>query len=107
MRVLLDECVPHELRHHLPGRRAVTVAYMGWRGQKNGALLALMAANGFDVLVTTDQGVRHQQNLMAAGVAVVVLIGTSDKVPDLIPLMPAVCAALTTIKPGDVVEITP
>lgn len=107
MLVLLDECVPHELRHHLPGHRARTVAYMGWQGQKNGALLALMAANGFDVLLTTDQGMRHQQNLAAAGVAVIVLIGASDKVPDLLPLMPTVCAALATIKPGDVVEITP
>ena len=107
MRVLLDECVPHRLRHHLPGHAVFTVGYMGWRGQKNGALLALMAANGFEVLLTTDQSVRHQQNLTAAGVAVVVLAADTNDVADLIPLMPAACAALATIKPGDVVEITP
>jgi hypothetical protein len=107
VRVLLDECVPHVLRHHLPGHTAATVAYMKWQGVKNGALLALMAANGFEVLLTVDQSLRHQQNLKAADVAVVLLTAPSNDPSDLAPLMPAACAALTTIKPGDVVEITP
>lgn len=62
MRVLIDECVPLDLRHHLPGHSAATVVYMGWSGQKNGDLLALMRMNGFDVLLTVDQGLRHQQD---------------------------------------------
>jgi hypothetical protein len=107
VRVLIDECAPHELRHHLPGHSAATVTYMKWSGTKNGALLALMTANGFEVLLTVDKGLRYQQNLAAAGVAVVLLSAGSTDLPDLLPLMPAACAALATIKPGDVVEITP
>lgn len=106
MRVLIDECLPHDLRFHVPGHSVATVAYMKWTGIKNGALLALMAANGFEVFLTADRSIRHQQNLAAVGVAVVVLIAASTKVDDLLPLMPAACAALTTIQPGDVVEIT-
>lgn len=106
MRVLLDECVPQPLRHHLPGHTGFTVAYLGWRGQRNGTLLGLMAANGFGVLLTVDQSLRHQQNLAASGVAVVLLIAATNKESDLLPLMPTACAALATIKPGDVVEIT-
>jgi hypothetical protein len=79
---------------------------MGWNGQKNGALLALMSASGFQVLLTVDKSLRHQQNLLAAGVAVVLLRGPGTDFDDLLPLMPAVVAALATIQPGDVVEIT-
>lgn len=106
MRVLLDECVPHILRHHLPGHSAATVAYMGWLGLKNGALLARMLANGFEVLLTVDQNLSYQQNLASVGVAVVVLVADTNDIVDLIPLMPKACAALATIQPGDVVEIT-
>jgi hypothetical protein len=79
---------------------------MGWLGKKNGELLALMAAAGFEVLLTVDQNIRHQQNLAAAGVAVVVLATASNRLTDLLPLMPSALAALPTIRPGDVVEIT-
>lgn len=106
MRVLLDECVPHRLRNYLPGHAVMTVRYMGWSGKKNGELLALMTANGFEVLLTVDQALQHQQNLAAAGVAVILLVAASNQLPDLIPLMPAACAALATIRPGDVIEIT-
>lgn len=106
MRVLLDECIPHRLRHHVSGHYAATVAFMGWLGKRNGELLSLMSANGFEVLLTIDQGLRHQQNLDVHGVAVVLLDAGSDQLADLIPLMPSVCAALVTIQPGDIVEIT-
>lgn len=105
MRVLLDECVPHRLRHALAGHDVRTVTKMGWSGKKNGALLTLMAADGFEVLLTVDKGLRHQQNLRAAGVAVILLNGPSDKLPDLLPLVPAALVALAAIQPGDVVEI--
>ena len=39
MKLLLDENLPHELRHELHGHEVATVAYMGWRGIRNGELL--------------------------------------------------------------------
>jgi hypothetical protein len=68
MRILLDECVPRRLRQELPGHDVRTVQELGWSGKKNGELLQLMAGQGFEVLVTVDQSIRHQQNLQAAGV---------------------------------------
>lgn len=106
MRVLIDECVPHDIRHQLPGHSASTVSYMCWSGKKNGELLSLMIQDGFEVLLTVDQNLKHQQNLSAAGIAVVVLVADSTELSDLIPLMPGACAALGVIKPGDVVEVT-
>jgi hypothetical protein len=106
MRVLLDECVPRRLRRDLPGHDVRTVPEMGWSGKKNGELLQLMGGKGFEVLVTVDQNVQHQQDVQAAGVAVVVLVAASNRLSDLVPLMPSVQTALGSIKPGDVVEIT-
>jgi hypothetical protein len=106
MRILIDECAPRRLRQELPGHDVHTVAEMGWSGKKNGELLQLMARQSFEVLLTVDQSIRHQQNLQAAGVAVVVLIAPSNRLADLLPLMPSVLSALGSIKPGNVVEIT-
>jgi len=106
MRILLDECVPRRLRRELPGHNVQTVHELGWSGKKNGELLQLMAGQNLDVLLTVDQGIRHQQNLRAAGVAVVVLVAASNRLADLVPLMPSVLAVLASILPGDVVEVT-
>ena len=107
MRVLLDECLPKKLGQSLVGHVSRTVAQEGWAGNRNGALLALMAARGFEVLLTADQSIPHQQNLQSAGVAVVIMVTTSNRLPDLLPLVPGVLAALTTIQPGDVVQVHP
>src|SRR4051812_32325334 len=104
MRILLDECVPRRLRRELPGHDVHTVSELGWSGKKNGELLQVMAGQNFDVLLTVDQGIRHQQNLRAAGVAVVGLVAVSNRLADLVPLMPSVLAVLASIQPGDVVE---
>ena len=105
MRVLLDECVPKRLGRELAAHAVRTVPQEGWSGKKNGELLGLMSAAGFEVLLTVDQGIRHQQNLRTAGVAVVVMFGASNQLVDLVPLVPNVLVALHTIQPGDVVEV--
>ncbi|MBY0527219.1 MAG: DUF5615 family PIN-like protein [Gemmataceae bacterium] len=105
MRILLDECVPRPLRRELTGHDVRTIKEMGWAGKKNGELLALMAGAGFEVLLTVDQNFRHQQNLAASGVAVVVMVASSNRLADLILLIPAVETALGGIQAGDALEI--
>lgn len=78
---------------------------MGWAGKKNGELLALMAGSGFEVLLTVDQSLHHQQNLAASGVAVVVMVAPSNHLADLVPLVPAVEVALGGIQAGDAIEV--
>ncbi len=106
MRILLDECVPRRLRQELPGQDVRTVPEMGWSGKKNGELLRSMSGQGFDVLITVDRSLRHQQNLQSAGVAVIVIVAASNRLAALKPLMPSVQAALGTVRPGDVVKMT-
>ncbi len=105
MRILLDECVPRPLKRELTEHDVRTVVEMGWAGTKNGALLKLMTQEGFTLLLTTDQNLRYEQNLEKAGVAVVVLVAPSNRMPDLLPLMPRARGALGAIAPGQILEI--
>ncbi|MBO1068485.1 MAG: DUF5615 family PIN-like protein [Dolichospermum sp. DEX189] len=105
MRILLDECAPRPLKRELAEYDIKTVVEMGWSGKKNGELLQLMSQEGFTILLTTDQNLRYQQNLQQAGVAVVVLVAQSNKLADLLPLLPDARKVLNTIVPGAVVEV--
>lgn len=50
------------------------MAEMGWPDQlENGALLSAAEAAGFDLMVTADQNIRYQQNLVGRKLALVVL----------------------------------
>lgn len=106
MRILLDECAPRRLQREFPGHDVRTGPEMGWSGKKNGELIQLMSAHGFEVLLTVDQNLRYQQNLKNARMAVIVMIGMSNRFADLMSLVPAVQAALRRIAPGDILEIT-
>ncbi len=105
MKLLLDENLPHLLRHELPGHDCYTVAYMKWRGVKNGALLALAAGAGFEALVTMDSTLEYEQNPKTLPLAVVVLEADTNEFENIQPLIPALLAALTTLAPQQVTHI--
>lgn len=73
MKVLLDENLPHSLRESLQQHETVTAAYAGFAGLKNGHLLRAAEAAGFEVLVTGDKTLHHEQNLAMRQIAVVLL----------------------------------
>jgi len=102
MRVLLDECVPRVVKNRLPGHQVSTVQEMGWGGIKNGNLLS--AADGhFDIFITTDKNLRFQQNLKRYSFAVVLLPTNRRKA--VVGLLPALNAALESVRVGDFIEI--
>ena len=105
MRILLDECVPRPLRRELPDHEVHTVVEMGWAGKRNGELLRLLTAEHFAVFLTTDQNLQYQQNFRRLQVAVVVLVAPTNKLDDLVPLMPTVRTTLGTLQLGMVVEV--
>jgi len=72
-RILLDENVPEGVRGQLPGFSVVTVPEMGWAGLTNGELLATAEQAGFDLMVTGDKNLAHQQNLAKRRIAIVAL----------------------------------
>lgn len=105
MRVLLDENLPRALtRLFEPHVEASTIGQIGWRGIKNGSLLK-EAETEFDVLLTMDKGIPHQQNLSQVKIGIVLLEASSNRYEDLTPLMSQVNQALRTIRPGEIVRV--
>src|SRR5437667_11133215 len=104
MRILLDACVPRSLRNTLSGHQVRTAPEMGWGDLDNGALLDAMAGD-FDVLVTVDKRLPQQQNITNRPFGVVVLRARSNRLSDLLPLVPGLRAALSTVNSGVVSEV--
>lgn len=73
MRVLLDQGTPAPIRRSLEGHEVRTSREQGWSRFANGELLKAAEDAGFDVLLTTDQNMRYQQNLKGPKIAIVVL----------------------------------
>jgi hypothetical protein len=107
MKVLLDECVDVEFRKHLAGHDAFTVAYMRWKGLKNGDLLRQAAAAGFQAIVTTDRNVPYEQHVATIPIAVIILLAATNDLEDLLPLPPGLLAELNHAKPRSVTRIHP
>lgn len=78
MKILFDQGTPAPLRHELGDYDVSTAFEMGWATLTNGNLLRA-AAEQFDILVTTDQDLPHQQNLSNVDLAIVILPTTSWK----------------------------
>lgn len=73
MRLLLDENLPKRLKLDFPAHDIFTVRDKGWNGIKNGKLLELMIAEGFDALLTFDKNLQYQQNFQKYTLTVFVL----------------------------------
>ena len=74
MRILFDKNVPVGVRRFLPKHEVYTVLEMEWPDQlENGELLRLTEKSGFNVMVTSDQNIRYQQNLTGRKLALLVL----------------------------------
>ncbi len=99
-KVLLDECVDRGLVDEITGHDVKTVPAVGWASFKNGELLSRAQAD-FDVFVTTDRNLTFQQNLPKFDIAVIVLAGKTNRLHDLVPLVPRLLEALPSAKPGD------
>ncbi len=103
MRVLFDQGTPVPLRESLSEHDVSTSYERGWSALKNSDLLDAAEREGFEVLVTTDRNLRHQQNLHARSIAIAVLTTTSW--PRIQHDIPAVVRAVDGAVPGSYVEV--
>ena len=106
MRILLDENLPRKLAVYLIGHQCRTVVECGWSGKKNGELLA-EADPLFDVLLTLDKNLPYQQNLTTKRIAVLIVRARSNRIQDLLPVIPESLAALSSIQHRQVVRVGP
>jgi len=105
VRILLDECLPKDLRTYLSGHECQTAAQAGLAGNSNGELLTLAERSGWQVLLTMDRGMPYQQNLTGRTISIAIVRAKSNRVPDLLPHVPAMLTALANLKPGEVIRI--
>ena len=102
MRVLVDECLPRQLKPWLlqarPDWPVVTVQEAGWASMKNGALLRV-ADKDFDVPVTADKHMHHQQNF--AGLNIAVLVFPTNRAQLVRAGVQALTQSLARLRPGE------
>lgn len=103
MRILFDQGTPLPLRRFLQGHEVATAFEKGWAKLTNGDLLRAAEAE-FDLLITTDQNLRYQQNLAGRKLAIHVLPTTSW--PKIGQHIQAVLAAVNLAQPGEYREIS-
>src|SRR4051794_4824551 len=99
MRVLFDQGTPVPLRRSLALHTVITAFEKGWNTLQNGELLSTAEREGFEVLVTTDQNLKYQENLRERRIAIVVLMTT--RWPRIERNVNSVVTAINSVKPGD------
>jgi hypothetical protein len=105
LKVLVDESLPVGLAAELSGSEVSTVRAQRWLGLKNGVLLRAAVDAGFDVLLTADRALRHQQNLARIGIGVVLITRIRNRMKELRPLLPRISAALAQVQKGELIEL--
>ncbi len=103
MRILFDQGTPVPLRSLLGDHHVETAFERGWTTLTNGELLTEAERSGFEILVTTDQNLRYQQNLTDRPIAVIVLSTTSW--PRIQRAVAAITQAIETATPASVQEV--
>src|ERR1700683_1999077 len=73
MRILFDHGTPAGIARSLAGHEVTEAIERGWDRISNGDLLTKAEEAGLELLLTTDTGIRYQQNLKGRNIAIVVL----------------------------------
>jgi hypothetical protein len=81
-----------------------TVADQGWVGISNGQLLNLAAAE-FDVFVTVDRNLPFQQHLPKFDIAVILLRAKTNRIADLVALVPDLVSIIPHAQKGVVTPV--
>ena len=103
MLVLLDNSAPRGLAQLLKGHSVEEARLRGWEELANGELLDVAEQAGFEVLVTTDQNIRYQQNLKTRKISLVVLEHSQWPMVKLVA--DKVVAAVNDANAGSYVEV--
>ncbi len=105
LKILLDECLDRRIAREIPIHHVKTVPQMGWAGLQNGKLLG-KAQQVFDVFVTVDSNLTFQQNIPDLDISIIVLSAKTNRLQDLVSLVPNLIEALSDLKKGVVTTIS-
>ena len=103
MKILFDHGTPAPLRNHLRENSVDRSAEKGWKLLENGELIRKAEEEGYEVIVTTDQSMRYQQNLTGRGLAIVVLLSTAW--PRIQDRTEEIRRTIEEVRPGELKEV--
>jgi predicted nuclease of predicted toxin-antitoxin system len=103
VKILFDANTPAPLARLLRGHEVVRADELGWQGLENGELLDASEQAGFELLLTCDQNLRHQQNLTNRKLALLIL--SSNHWPTLQPIAARIATAVDFMQTGQVVML--
>ena len=104
MLILFDHVTPAGIAPFLPAHTVTKAKDRGWDTLTNGDLLAEAERAGFDVLLTADKNMRHQQNLRGRKIALVVL--STPQWPVVRLHIGKIAAAVDAATPGSYIEVS-
>lgn len=97
MTIILDENLPRGLQRILAAHEVISVQKAGYAGIENGDLLAKLEGI-YDLFITADKNLRHQQNLAGRRLALVEL--PTNRWPVLRQMGPQIVQAVDRCQPG-------
>jgi len=100
VKILCDQNVPRPLVQLLAGHEVKRAAELGWAELKNGNLLAACEDAGFDVLLSGDKTMEHEQNFASRKIALVCM--SDNHWPIVKQHISAILEAIGNAKPGEV-----
>jgi len=80
---------------------------MGWLGKHNGELMKLLVENKFDLLITLDKGLEHQQNFAAYPVPIILLSVKNSRYEFLLPLVNQIHELISANLPASITKVIP
>ncbi|MBV8053634.1 MAG: hypothetical protein JO071_00165 [Deltaproteobacteria bacterium] len=87
----------------MPRHTIIKAKDRGWDTLSSGDLLAEAEQAGFDLLLTADKNMRHQQNLRGRRIALVVL--STPRWPAVRLHLEKIAAAINAATPGSYTEV--
>jgi hypothetical protein len=103
MRILFDHGTPSGIAKALADHEVTEAIDRGWNRISNGELLTAAEAAGFELLLTTDKGIRYQQNLTGRKIAIVVLGNSTWRIVRL--HLDRIAVAVAACSPGSYTEV--
>ena len=100
MKLLLDECVPEDLKEFIAGHSVSSTAGMGWKGIKNGELMRRAADAGFEAFLTADKNIQYQQNIGKYQLAIIVFDVYQNTITELRKKLPSLYELLPKTETG-------
>ena len=104
LKILFDHNTPSPLRRYLHQHDVDTANEKGWAGVSNGDLIRLATAQGYEILITADQNIRHQQNTRQSSIGIVVLL--SSRWPLVRNHTQDIIHAVSTVRPGETLNVS-